>query len=150
MTKAPDTPTYELRWSDEFFLLETHWEKGKDGKGCGSPRGSSGFHPAECATQVMPFLFDQFPKGTLILAPRRYHFATSYSWRNYAAQGHDGLWPNYAVAARFGQEFVKTGQPVARSSIRTPFPTAGQSTASTTNHTRGLGPESLIPTRIGS
>lgn len=89
--------TYELRWSNESFLLETHWEKGKDASGCGSPRGSSGFHPTECATQVMPFLFAHFPKGTLVLAPRRYHFATSYCWRNYAAQGHDGLWPNYAV-----------------------------------------------------
>jgi hypothetical protein len=99
--------TYELRWSDESFLLETHWEKGKDAKGCGSPRGSSGFHPTECATQVMPFLFAHFPKGTLVLAPRQYHFATSYSWRNYAAQGHDGLWPNYAV------DVVSDGRPFA-------------------------------------
>jgi hypothetical protein len=60
--------TYELRWSDESFLLETHWEKGKDGKGCGSPRGSSGFHPTECATQVMPFLFAQFP--CVLIAPQ--------------------------------------------------------------------------------
>jgi hypothetical protein len=99
--------TYELRWSDQSFLLETRWEKGKDAKGCGSPRGSSGFHPTECATQVMPFLFAHFPKGTLILAPRRYHFATSYCWRNYAAQGHDGLWPNYAV------DVVSDGRPLA-------------------------------------
>jgi hypothetical protein len=99
--------TYELRWSEESFLLETNWEKGKDGRGCGSPRGSSGFHPTECATQVMPFLFAHFPKGTLILAPRRYHFATSYSWRNHAAQGYDGLWPNYAV------DVVSEGRPLA-------------------------------------
>jgi hypothetical protein len=99
--------TYELRWSDESFLFETHWEKGKDGRGCGSPRGSSGFHPTECATQVMPFLFAQFPQGTLILAPSRYQFATTYSWRNYAAQGQDGLWPNYAV------DVVSDGRPLA-------------------------------------
>jgi hypothetical protein len=47
------------------------------------------------------------PKGTLILAPRRYHFATSYSWRNYAAQGHDGLWPNYSL------DVVSDGRPLS-------------------------------------
>jgi hypothetical protein len=41
------------------------------------------------------------------LAPRRYHFATSYSWRNHAAQGQDGLWPNYAV------DVVSDGRPLA-------------------------------------
>ncbi len=99
--------TYELRWSNRSFLLETHWEKGKDQAGCGSPRGSSGFHPTECSTQVMPFLFAHFPQGTMLLAPRHYYYATTYAWRNYAAQGQDGLWPNYAI------DLVSTGERMA-------------------------------------
>ncbi len=89
--------TFELRWDNKNFLNETRWEKGKDAKGQGRPRVTAGFHPSDPAVQVMPFLLAQFPHGTLILAPRRYYYSTTYSLTNYAAQGKDGLWPNYTI-----------------------------------------------------
>jgi hypothetical protein len=89
--------TYELRWENP-FLLETHWEKGRENKGLGTPRTAEGFQGfPRNTTQVLPFIFARFPKGTLLLAPRHYYYATSYCLTNYAAQGHDGLWPNYAI-----------------------------------------------------
>jgi hypothetical protein len=91
--------TYELHWSDQgqTTLVETRWEKGKDTKGLGRPRGSSGFHPTAQAMQVSPFLFAHFPQGTLLIAPRHYYYSATYAWRDYAAQGKDGLWPNFAI-----------------------------------------------------
>jgi len=32
-----------------------------------------------------------------VLAPRRYYNSTTYALTNYAAQGKDGLWPNYTI-----------------------------------------------------
>ncbi len=87
----------ELRWNDKSTLLETHWVKGQDAHGEGQPRTTRGFHPSESAVQVMPFLMTQFPQGTLILAPRRYYYSTTYALTNYAAEGRDGLWPNYTI-----------------------------------------------------
>lgn len=91
----------ELRWENErnndFSLVETHWVKGIENHGEGQPRSTWGFHPTPTAVQVEPFLMTHFPQGTLILAPRRYYYSTTYSLTNYAAQGRDGLWPNYTV-----------------------------------------------------
>ncbi|MBS7614606.1 hypothetical protein KEJ18_02575 [Candidatus Bathyarchaeota archaeon] len=94
-------------------MKETHWQKGKDEKGVGIPRTSRQgtvpwkdvFHPSPQAVQVHPSLFVHFPQGTLLLSPRRYYYSTSYSWTNYAAQGKDGLWPNFAVdVAKSGEK----------------------------------------------
>ena len=40
---------------------------------------------------------DGGPGLLLILAPRRYYYSTTYALTNYAAQGKDGLWPNYTI-----------------------------------------------------
>ena len=91
--------TFELHWSgaDSTFLQQTTWEKGKPAKGLGTIRATSKFHPSDVAVQAMPFLMAQFPQGTLLLAPRRYFYSTSYAMTNYADQGKDGIWPNYTI-----------------------------------------------------
>jgi len=98
--------TYEIQWSgpQETYLRTTQWRKGTDGKGAGRPRQTSEFHPTKEATQVIPFLFARYPEGALVLAPRRYYYATTYSWTNYAAQGKDGLWPNYTIDTAASEE----------------------------------------------
>ena len=96
---ADQGTTFELKWNNQNFLTQVKWEKGKAGKGEGRPRSTAGFHPSDPAVQVMPFLLAQFPKGTLILAPRRYYYSTTYALTNYAEQGKDGLWPNYTIDA---------------------------------------------------
>ncbi|MGC9003243.1 MAG: fibronectin type III domain-containing protein [bacterium] len=97
--------TYELRWGNP-YLLEVHWEKGKDTRGIGSPRSTAGFHPTMESMQVLPFIFINFPKGTLLLSPKRYYYAISYCLTNYAAQGKDGIWPNFTIdCATAGKRF---------------------------------------------
>lgn len=97
--------TYELRWGNP-YLLETHWKKGIDSKGIGSPRSTAGFHPTMESMQVLPFIFINFPQGTLLISPKRYYYAITYCLTNYAQQGKDGIWPNFTIdCATAGKRF---------------------------------------------
>jgi len=89
--------TFELRWGGSTFLLQTEWEKGKQTKGLGGIRSTSEFHAGAVAVQSLPFLMAHFPQGTMLLAPRRYFYSTTYAMTNYADQGKDGIWPNYTI-----------------------------------------------------
>ncbi|MBD3216447.1 MAG: hypothetical protein GF311_27790, partial [Candidatus Lokiarchaeota archaeon] len=88
--------TYQLQW-DKPHLNRIAWEKGVPAQGVGTIRGSRGFHPTQWATQVQPFLFANFSEGTLLISPRKYFYATSFVWSNYAEHEKDGLWPNFKI-----------------------------------------------------
>jgi hypothetical protein len=90
--------TYQLQW-ERPHLARKRWRSDEaQQQEMGAPRDSRGFHPTKWAVQSNPFLFLHYDgEGTMLVAPRHYHHATTYCLTNYAGQGQDGLWPNFKI-----------------------------------------------------